>query len=180
MAGTGVAAAAQQVAPQERRRAAAVPRPPDPPFEPRPIRLRARPFPLSRIRLLDGPCQQAQEINRRLLHELPNDRLLHTFRINAGLPTSAEPLGGWERPWNGQPDDRGSELRGHFIGHYLSACSLMYASTGDAALQQKADELVAELARCQEKLGGGYLSADRKSTRLNSSHIQKSRMPSSA
>ena len=27
-----------------------------------------------------------------------SDRLLHTFRLNAGLPSSARPLGGWEEP----------------------------------------------------------------------------------
>ncbi len=156
-------AAPQQAAPpaptEDRRRAASTPRPPDPPFEYRALALRARPFPLSRVRLADGPCKQVQEINRKLLHELPNDRLLHNFRINAGLPSTAEPLGGWEQPWNGQPQHRESELRGHFIGHYLSACALTYAATGDTALKQKADAMVAELAKCQEKLGGGYLSA---------------------
>jgi len=43
--------------------------------------------------------------------------LLHTFRLTAGLPSSAEPLGEWEKPE--------CELRGHFTGgHYLSACAL--------------------------------------------------------
>lgn len=113
--------------------------------------MRAEEFPLSSVRLLDGPCREAQEANRRYLHELDFDRLLYTFRQNAGLPTPGEPLGGWEAP--------GVEVRGHFIGHYLSACALMYASTGDEELKAKADRMVAELGRCQEALGGGYLSA---------------------
>jgi uncharacterized protein len=41
----------------------------------------------------------------------------------------------------------------------LSASALLYASTGDRAAKTKADYMVAELARCQEKLGGKYLSA---------------------
>ncbi|MFV2067473.1 MAG: hypothetical protein ACC645_10870 [Pirellulales bacterium] len=28
------------------------------------------------------------------MHELDSDRLLHAFHVNAGLPSSAEPLGG--------------------------------------------------------------------------------------
>jgi DUF1680 family protein len=156
--GSAVAAATAGVA-SPQQRGAPIPRPADPLFEPRAFALRVRPFPLTRVRLLDGPCRDVQEINRKLLRELPNDRLLRNFYSNAGLPASAEPLGGWEIPWNGQPDHRASELRGHFVGHYLSACALMYASAGDASLKQKADELVTELAKCQEKLGGGYLSA---------------------
>jgi DUF1680 family protein len=110
------------------------------------------PFPLSQVRLLAGPFQQEQETNRRWLHSLPSDRLLHTFRLTAGLASSAQPLGGWEKP--------DCELRGHFAGgHYLSACALAYASTGDDELKKKADGMVAELAKCQTRQKNGYLSA---------------------
>lgn len=113
---------------------------------------RVRPFPLKQVRLGEGPCKVAMEADRRYLHSLPTDRLLHTFRINAGIPSSAEPLGGWEAP--------DCELRGHYAGgHYLSACALMYATTGDEDLKKNADTVVAELAKCQEALKGGYLSA---------------------
>lgn len=114
-----------------------------------PVKLEA--FDLQNVRLLDGPCKTAQEANRRYLHQLDEDRLLWTFRQNAGLPTPGEPLGGWEAP--------SVEVRGHFLGHYLSACALMYASTGDEELRAKAARIIAELARCQQALGGGYLSA---------------------
>src|ERR1019366_132768 len=77
---------------------------------------RARPFPLKQVRLGEGPCKVAMEADQRYLHSLPTDRLLHTFRINAGIPSSAQPLGGWEAP--------DCELRGHYAGgHYLSACA---------------------------------------------------------
>src|SRR5262249_30172779 len=81
------------------------------------------------------------------------DRVLHTFRTNAGLSSSAQPLGGWEAP--------DCELRGHYAGgHYLSAVALMYASTGDEDLKKNGDLVVAELAKCQKSLnGGGYLMA---------------------
>jgi len=108
-------------------------------------------FDLRDVRITQGPFQHAQEMDKRYLLSLDPARLLHVFRINAGLPSDAEPLGGWEDPK--------CELRGHFVGHYLSACSLMYATTGDSALRDRVTILVGELAKCQEKLGNGYLSA---------------------
>lgn len=113
-------------------------------------------FDLSEVRLLDGPFKDAQERDRKYLLSLDPDRLLLMFRVTAGLSSNAKPLGGWEAP--------GVELRGHTLGHYLSACSLMYASTGDAALQKKIEYIVAQLAKCQAEMPkqgfhAGYLSA---------------------
>jgi uncharacterized protein len=111
-----------------------------------------QPFPLNQVVLGKGPFKEATEANLKYLHELPSDRLLHMFRLTAGLSSSAEPLGGWEKP--------DCELRGHFSGgHYLSACALMSASTGDHELKSKADAMVEALARCQRANGGKYLSA---------------------
>ncbi|UCH35056.1 MAG: glycoside hydrolase family 127 protein [Armatimonadota bacterium] len=115
------------------------------------VEIRLTPFSPAQVRLLDGPCKAAQEADRRYLHALDLDRLLYPFRLNAGLDTPGEPLGGWEAPT--------VEVRGHFPGHYLSACARMYASTGDEELKATANAMVAELAKCQEALGGGYLSA---------------------
>lgn len=115
------------------------------------LALLVQPFSLTQVRLLQSPFLTAQEANRALLRRYEADRLLHTFRINAGLPSSARPFGGWEKP--------DCELRGHFVGHYLSACALMYASTGDKELKSKADYMVAELGKCQARSGDGYLSA---------------------
>lgn len=122
-----------------------------PNFARRDLTLKVEAFPLTQVRLHPSAFYDAQEANRALLRRYSADRLLHTFRLNAGLPSTAEPLGGWEKP--------DCELRGHFVGHYLSATALMFASTGDAEIQQKGNYLVAELAKCQERLGGGYLSA---------------------
>ena len=83
---------------------------------------------------------------------MPPERLLHTFRLNAGFPSSAQPLSGWEKP--------DCELRGHFTGgHYLSACALTYAATGDERFRERAALMVGELAKCQRARGNGYLSA---------------------
>jgi DUF1680 family protein len=112
---------------------------------------RVHPFELKQVRLLDGPLKQATERDQKYLRGLELDRLLHNFRVAAGLPSNAKPLGGWENPT--------TELRGHFVGHFLSACAMMYASFDARVLKAKADTVVAGLARCQEALGNGYLSA---------------------
>ena len=116
------------------------------------VQRKAEPFALQDVRLLEGPFKAAMARDAAYLLALDPGRLLHNFRLNAGLPSTAEPLGNWEKP--------GCELRGHLTGHYLSACALMYASTGDARFKERADLLVRELAKCQAALGAsGYLSA---------------------
>ena len=111
----------------------------------------AQPFDLGSVRLNDGALLWLMERNNEFLRGLEADRLLHTFRLTAGLPTSAAPLGGWEKP--------DVELRGHFTGHFLSGCALMSASSGDLELRGKGNLMVAELAKCQKANGAGYLSA---------------------
>ena len=51
------------------------------------------------------------------------------------------------------------ELRGHTLGHYLSACSMMYASTRRYFFKLKTGYIVNALAECQKKYGTGYVSA---------------------
>ncbi len=118
---------------------------------------RVHPFPMTQVKLLPSEYTEAAEWNRDYMQRLPADRLLYNFRENAGLPVgSAQPFGGWEAKADGK---RGTELRGHFTGHFLSASAQLYASAGDQQAKAKADEMVADLAKCQQKLGGGYLSA---------------------
>jgi uncharacterized protein len=118
--------------------------------------LHAVPFDLNEVKLLDSPFKAAQERDKAYLLSLDADRLLHMFRVTAGLASNAKPYGGWEAP--------DIEVRGHTMGHYLSACALMYRNTGDATLKARTDYLVAELAKCQDALpkqgfNPGYLSA---------------------
>jgi DUF1680 family protein len=140
------------------------PPPEVPPFEApiefarKDVPARVTPFPMQQVKLLPGMYTEVAEWNRGYMSRLSADRLLYNFRQNAGLPTGdvAKPFGGWEAPNDGK---RGTELRGHFTGHFLSASAQLYASAGDKEAKAKGDELVAELAKCQQKLGGGYLSA---------------------
>ncbi len=132
-------------------------------FQRKDVAAKVQAFPLSAVRLSPSMFLDAAEWNRGYMSRLPADRLLHSFRLNAGLPSTAEPLGGWEiyvAPTPGERRNSEGELRGHFTGHFLSASAQLYASTGDQAAKAKGDYLVAELAKCQQKLGtSGYLSA---------------------
>jgi len=110
------------------------------------------PFPMKQVRLRAGEIKAAAEINQAYLDSLATDRLLHSFRVTAGIASAATPYGGWEKP--------DCELRGHFNGgHYLSAVALSYASADNDTLRKRGDLLVAELAKCQKANGNGYLCA---------------------
>jgi len=114
--------------------------------------IRAKPFDSKAVKLKDGMYKQALDLNYRYLLDFNTLQLVYNFRANAGLPNTVEPLTGWENP--------GSEVRGHFTGHFLSALSLMYSATSDEQLKLKADTLIRELGIVQQALGpSGYLSA---------------------
>jgi DUF1680 family protein len=110
------------------------------------------PFPLGSVRLAPGIFKEQAEINARYLDSLSIDRLLHSFRITAGISSTVTPYKGWEEPT--------CELRGHFAGgHYLSAVALASVTTGSEVFKRKCDEMVSGLAQCQKKKPSGYLSA---------------------
>ncbi len=116
----------------------------------------ARAFPLSAVRLRPSPFRANQARNTNYLLFLDPDRMLHTFRLNYGLPSRAKPVGGWERP--------ASEVRGHCTGHLMSGLALTYANTGHQAAADKGHYLVDQLTRCQGRarragFHDGYLSA---------------------
>jgi hypothetical protein len=113
---------------------------------------RLGPFPLASVRLDNGIFKQQEEINARYLDSLTVDRLLHSFRVTAGISSSVTPYKGWEDPT--------CELRGHFAGgHFLSAVALASAGSENSVLRGRGDELVSGLATCQKKIGSNYLSA---------------------
>ena len=113
------------------------------------VQARAVPFDLAEVRLLPGPFRDAQDRDGAYLLSLEPDRLLHNFRVTAGLPPKADRYGGWES----------LGLAGHSAGHYLSACSLMYRATGDARYRERADYMVGELAACQAQAPDGFVCA---------------------
>ena len=115
-------------------------------------------FDLKDIRLLPSRFRENMMRDSAWMVSMDVNRLLHSFRTNAGVFAGREggymtvkKLGGWE--------SLDCELRGHITGHLLSAYGLMYAATDSEVFKLKGDSLVKGLAEVQEALGNGYLSA---------------------
>ncbi|MBK5721909.1 glycoside hydrolase family 127 protein [Dysgonomonas sp. Marseille-P4677] len=104
-------------------------------------------FNLQDVKLLDSPFKHAEDLDKQYLLELKADRLLAPFLREAGLPLKAESYTNWEN----------TGLDGHIGGHYLSALSLMYASTGDIQIKERLDYMINELKRCQDANANGYI-----------------------
>ncbi len=113
------------------------------------IAFRVLPFELHEVKLLDGPFLHALKLNARALLDYEPDRFLAKFRSEAGLPPKAEHYAGWEA----------DTLAGHSLGHYLSACSMMYRAAGDQRFLARVDYIVDELETCQKTDGRGYIGA---------------------
>ena len=104
---------------------------------PRPPTLSVEAVPLSDVRLTPGSAFHAAfETNLQYLKLLSADSLLLAWRLTAHggkwKPGSLR-LMGWEHT--------GSELRGHFLGHWLSASAMAFAATRDAELGHRMAEV---------------------------------------
>ncbi|GIH05457.1 hypothetical protein Rhe02_35240 [Rhizocola hellebori] len=118
-----------------------------------------KPFPLHRVSIANGTIfaeKRDRVLNYASAYSV--DRVLHNFRVTAGLPTPAgsSPPGGW--------DDATGNLRGHFSGHLLTMFAQAYAGTGSTVYLDKVNQVVAGLAQCQTAMAGrfshpGFLSA---------------------
>ena len=102
---------------------------------------------LKYVRVTDAYCANAFSKERDYLLSLSVDRLLAGFYENAGLKTSYVRYEGWESMLIG----------GHTLGHYLSALSLAYASSGDEALAAHIKRILSGLSECQAFLGSGLI-----------------------
>ncbi len=106
-------------------------------------------FKLDKVKLSDDCFAFRRELVKKYILEFDINRLMHNFKINAGIPSDAEPLGGWESPECG--------LRGHFAGHFLSACAKFAFSDKDECLKEKTNNIVNTMELCAKP--NGYLSA---------------------
>lgn len=120
--------------------------------------MQVKSFDLKDVRLLPSRFRENMMRDSMWMASIEVDRMLHSFRTNAGVFAGREggymtvkKLGGWE--------SLDCELRGHTTGHLLSAYGLMYAVTGSELFKHKGDSLVSGLAEVQNALGNGYLSA---------------------
>ncbi len=102
--------------------------------------------------LFDKELKRREAANREYLMKLTNDNLLFNYRLEAGrysgrgIPKGAHE--GWESPV--------CQIRGHFLGHWLSAAAIHYYETGDMELKAKADAIINELFECQQDNGGQW------------------------
>lgn len=112
-----------------------------------------QPIPQDKVKLLWSQYSQRAEANKNYLASMTDENLLRNFYLEAGLWGLIEKPKddihwGWESPT--------SQLRGHFLGHWMWAAARIYKSTGDQMFKARADYIVAELAKCQEANGGEW------------------------
>lgn len=112
------------------------------------LKVKVKSFPVADVRLTNSPFKNAQDLDITYLLGLNADRLLAPYLKEAGLSPKAENYPNWEN----------TGLDGHIGGHYLSALAYMYAATGNKQIKERLDYTLAELKRCQDAAGDGYLS----------------------
>lgn len=113
------------------------------------------------VKILPGVFRERMDVNRQYLLELDTNCLLQNFYLEAGIilpglqvvdnPETANLHWGWEAPT--------CQLRGHFLGHWISAAAKLIAADGEPELRVKLDKIVSELARCQELNGGEWVGS---------------------
>jgi len=127
------------------------------------VSFRVLPFRLTDVKLLDGPFLHATELDAKLLLTYDPDRLLSRFYSEAGLKPKAEQYMGWEN----------ETIAGHSLGHYLSACSMMYQTTGNSRFLERVNYIVGELKLIQDANGNGYLGAFPKGKKILENEVAK-------
>jgi len=127
------------------------------------VSFRALPFSLTEVKLLDGPFLHATELDANTLLNYEPDRLLSKFYSEAGLKPKAEHYMGWEN----------ETIAGHSLGHYLSACSMMYQTTGNKRFLERVNYIVAELKKLQDTDRQGYIGAFPKGKKILTEEVAK-------
>ena len=106
----------------------------------------------SAVKVYDGDLRRREARNRQYLMSLENWQLLRSFQYEAGRVTgrgnNKDALDGWE--------DLSCQLRGHFLGHWLSAAAFRYEENGDLELYAKTSAILDELKECQKDNGGEW------------------------
>ncbi len=117
-------------------------------------------------RLRPGLFEDRRRLNRDYLRSLRAPNLLQNHLIEAGIGSQAWHLHpsrddaesrGLDRHWGWETP--GSLLRGHFVGHWLSAAAREIAVTGDAHLRATLGEVLDGLELCQRENGDGWVFA---------------------
>lgn len=127
-----------------------------------------QPFDMADVTLGEGPFLRAQRLTEAYLLRLQPDRMLHNFRVNAGLKPKAPVYGGWES----EPTWAEINCHGHTLGHYLSACAFAFRATGDRRFKQRIDYIAGELRACQKAAGSGLVCAFPDGPALVAAHLR--------
>ena len=113
------------------------------------------------VNLLGGLFNDRFVLNRNYVASLRNENLLQNFLLEAGLTSyqlrnsmNGTANSGEERHWGWESPT--CQVRGQFLGHWLSAAARIWASTGDQEVKLKAEAVVDGLDRCQKKNGGEW------------------------
>lgn len=112
------------------------------------IPAKVEPFSVNDVKLTQSDFKHAEDMDIRYLLGIDPDRLLAPYLKEAGLTPKALNYTNWEN----------TGLDGHIGGHYLSALSYMYASTGNVEIKGRLDYFISELKRCADANGNGYIS----------------------
>lgn len=112
------------------------------------IPAKVEPFSVNDVKLTQSDFKHAEDMDIRYLLGIDPDRLLAPYLKEARLTPKAQNYTNWEN----------TGLDGHIGGHYLSALSYMYASTGNAEIKGRLDYFISELKRCADANGNGYIS----------------------
>lgn len=114
---------------------------------------------LGRIDYLEVPNPFAQRLGlvRAYLMSLDPACLLRAFSFEAGVFAPGEPAP--STAWHGGWESLESQLRGHFLGHWLSAAARICATAadGDPELRARAEAVVARLSLLQKENGGEWV-----------------------
>lgn len=105
------------------------------------------PFDYHGVRLDEGPLLAQQRETYNAYMRVSNDSYLKGFRRRDGLASPGEELGGWYK----------ADFF-HVFGQVISGLARLYAATGDEAVRQKVDELVAGWGQCIEADGYFFYS----------------------
>ena len=114
-----------------------------------------------KVHLMPGLFKERETVNRNYLMDLDIQGLLQNFYLEAGIvmpglqvlenPETAKLHWGWEAPT--------CQLRGHFLGHWMSGAAKLSAINHDYELKAKLTKVVDELEKCQQLNGGQWIGS---------------------
>lgn len=106
----------------------------------------------SLVSIFDGDLKRREHTNRKYLMSLENWQLLRCYEFEAGRISgrghNPEALNGWE--------DLSCQLRGHFLGHWLSAAAFIWEERKDSEIFAKTEAILDTLELCQKDNGGQW------------------------